>query len=260
MDLPGHPGQTFGCTAFALAGLDVVMTNRHCAADESQDALPPNTSFQFAPLHRGNCTDQTTGWPMPISACERKGGQDPFGYWSSNASSVYIDSNKSRPNDFAFIVMNGSSSSSNNSLTQAVGGIPIVFNAPHGQGWIAAGYPLYMRIWQLEFCTGSDKAAVSDQNLVLQCAIGGHAQASGPSGSSGGPWVNSANSLPLAAGALNDSFSEVPNRRPLPGVAGLYNPPAASGAAFNRYAMQLYVQAALASMQPGSSLGAAGRR
>ena len=134
------------CTATAVAGLDMVMTARHCF-----DNLDKDHDFQFAPMHSGNCGSRAS--IMSVVQCEGSGnGHDPFGYWSGSVALPASDTPPASGADTTFIVLDSDRSSLGYSLLDTFG-LPIHFLAPHGQWSLSAyGYPGRVGNWSLQSC------------------------------------------------------------------------------------------------------------
>jgi hypothetical protein len=245
-------GSWEGCTAEALANVDVVMTVGHCAVNASTPSAPtglgaPNFDFEFGPQHKGgDCWAHGSPPGVDLLACEsltghtgRPVGVDPLGVWSLD----FVDHRGNRdltgvmtstttvPNDaIAFIVLSQPGSTGGD-LRTSVPGLPVHFLPPRGQSWEAFGYPLYEHVWNLRSCPSTADSSVSGQFLELKgCNFGFPASAKGISG---GAWVSGGLGLKFAAGAVNDRF---------------FPPDVQRGPYLDNGAMRAYVDAVLASM------------
>jgi hypothetical protein len=177
------------CTATVLAGLDMVVTARHCFDRD----LGQDYNFEFAPQHSGYCGSGNS--IMSISDCEAAGqGQDPFGYWTG-AGAVYpaSDTKASDAGHDTTLVVLGDNSSTGYSLTGDIGGLPIHFDPPHGQlTFDAYGYPGRAGNWSLQKCLGAQDVSAATYSVIgiTPCSFG-YVYPKGPGGASGGPFVSS---------------------------------------------------------------------
>jgi hypothetical protein len=230
------------CTATALAGLDVVVTAKHCFDTN----LSQDSNFQFAPQHSGNCGSGNN--IMSISACEAAGkGTDPFGYWTGTGA-VYPASDTSATNaghDTTLVAL-GDISSTGYSLTGDIGGLPMHFDPPHGQlKFSTYGYPGRAGNWSLQKCLGAPDVSVATDSVIgiTPCSFGN------ANGASGSPFVSS-HFLPNAISATLIGFcppnSYCPTLQWLHPQSGY----TAVGNLMSNNSMQVYLVAVLGVPQP----------
>jgi hypothetical protein len=239
----GTSSQVYGCTAEALANVNVVMSIGHCTNNTISGQ--PNFNFEFAPQHKGQCSP-SGGTVITIAACESKMlnrnkplGTDPVGYWSAGGNDVYKDPLGAEGDGPSFIVMNGGSTPQGYELIGAVGGgLPVHFISPRGLSWSEGGTPVYAGVWSWSSCGPSTDISDPVGNpglLVTQgCTFSGLSPTQDPSGDSGGPWFNS-NYLRNAVGAVNKTWE----------TNGTGNEE--GGAVLDNGAMRAYIDAVLAS-------------
>jgi hypothetical protein len=236
-------GAIQGCTGEALAGLNVVLTAAHCVVG--------GHGWEFAPQHSGDCAVAFHKLVEQVHECEAAGrGHDPLGYWTGVAA--YIDRAGGPATDDAYILVDPVGSLGLVLADQQ--GLPVAFNPARGQQWTSYGYPVYAGDWSLESCTGTDVS--TSGHLMMSCPDAFNHPAtkdnrSGPTGISGGPWVNGS-ILPGGIGSVNRRYCPTweyivhgltcPDRPPGDQTRTLYGSDVGNGS------MQAYLSAALASL------------
>jgi probable HAF family extracellular repeat protein len=230
LEFPG--GGTFNCTAPVVATPteNVIATSEHCGTDRAN-------YIEFAPGHSGTClkiyrlSQCAPGTPdKPFFGASK---QNPYGIWTGpGGSSVFWAGSPpyngpddplngiTGSHDYAFIVLQPNSAGVN--VQHAVGALPIHFfysAPPTNQIWSGYAYAAdldpsptnqYPPPQNLQTCQKAPAAkgiTSPPEEMVIKCDYGYNAKSTGRVGCygcSGGPWVNSANGLPEAIGAMNE--------------------------------------------------------
>jgi len=246
-------GQVYACTATVVPspGRDLILTAAHCFG--SLAAAESVTDIEFAPAHKGPC--YANGQLQELLQC----GGNPYGVWTGNFLSLDPrfagEQTVDYPFDAAFITLN--SNPAGQAVENIVGSIPINFfinedtsflysAAPTGEAWTAYAYAArVMRPTAQDLHTCRNRrepngvSLNSDHVAIEGCTFDFPfpANPAGPSGSSGGPFVNSANTLPNSIGAIVQNYYP-PNN--------FYSPPQqVHGLAMTLPVAQLYLVAAL---------------
>jgi hypothetical protein len=215
----------FSCTATVIASpqMNLILTAEHCKHPDLA------TYIEFAPAHTGDCTNQLlsdcAGF-FPFGPSQ----QNPFGIWTartlpdghadvwmagSQFGTVPTPFGPEPTHDYAFIILRPNSVTGQN-VQDAVSGLPIQFFygvPPKTQKWSAFAYDADVPVHHgqdLQSCINSPadasiSASIPPEDIAIKCKFG-YPPTDYCFGCSGGPWINGANGLPAAVGALNDWF------------------------------------------------------
>jgi hypothetical protein len=215
-------------------------------------ALPLHRSPRGSPLRPcGTCGYAAAREHVgEVSQC----GGNPYGWWAGSFISLdprfVYSGTKDFPFDAAFItvVPNGAGQRVEN----VVGSVPSNFfssGAPTNESWTAYAYAARVQAptaQSLQPCPNAKPPAKtsldSDHVAIVSCDFGFPypAYPNGPIGASGGPFVNSANVLPHAIGAIAQRYYQCS-----PGNGFFTCPEQFHGLAMTTPAAQLYLVAAL---------------
>jgi hypothetical protein len=251
------PGNIHACTATVIASPNqsVILAAAHCVYGNWFGETTTDhffSDFQFAPGHWGGlCYDVAVTDPRcsgTQNSPKHNPIYNPYGVWQDRGIEIVDPQYQPRSDansfdnhdhsfDYAFIVLNGSplvpGPAGNVPVQQAVGGVPIAFNASNTSKETLIGYAgadvqatncgtgLKGGCVQTPVSCASMTASVGTDDLIGSLPVGHLTNCSFgagifPKGASGSPWMNANNTVPGVE--FDFVASRTANGNPGPGV------------------------------------------